>query len=146
MAVKSTLPVLVLGVLASALVVGSVHAATASASIGVSATVQASCDASTVLVDCTKSVFYNVSLSTVMAYDANIGPRPMLRSGFAIPDSALSSSPRSTANWGQAGITDKSAWLGSGFSSLLANNGLYSAGQCAAPRAVANTIMVVVTY
>jgi spore coat protein U-like protein len=144
--VKSTLPVLALGVLASGLVVASVHAATASTSIGVSATVQASCLASTVSVDCSNSVSYNVSLSAVMTHDANLGTRPMLDSGFAPLGSALSSSPGGIANWGQAVSTDTLAWLGSGFSSLLARNGRYPAAQCAAFGADADTIIVVVTY
>jgi spore coat protein U-like protein len=146
MAVKFTLSVLALSVLASALVVESVHAATASASIGVSAMVQASCLVSTVSVVCGNSVFYNVSLSAVTARDANIVTRPMLRSGFAIPGSALSSSPRSLANRGQAASTDTSTSMGSGFSSLPGNDGRYSAAQCAASGADANTIIVDVTY
>ena len=116
---RSTFPVLTLGILAAALAARPVAAATASASISVTATVQASClvsatatafgtyagaaanAASAVSVACSNSTPYNVSLSTAVAPGAAVANREMTGSGVALPGFALRSNFRRMVNWGQ---------------------------------------------
>jgi len=135
-----------LAILAPAVAIGSIHAATASASISVSATVQASCVASTVMVDCNNSVPYNISLSAAVVQDGNLATRPMLGSAFELLGSALNSNPRGIANRSLISSTNRLAGLGSNFNSLLAIHDQIPSAQCTMPGAYPDTMIVVVTY
>ena len=163
MSVRFPSPVFALAILAPGLAIGSIHAATASASFSVSATVQASClatvsapeiranvaptdAASAVSVACSNSAPYSVSLDSGVAHDAAVALRPMTGSGFALLGDALSPNIRGIANWGQALSTGTAAGFGSGFAQELAILGRLSAAQGATPGANPDTLIVVVTY
>jgi len=160
--VKSPFPVFALGIVSFGLAAGHANAVTASASIGVSATVQASCLASvptTVFrngaalsnaapaasVTCSNVAPYNVSLKTVAAYDATVPIRPTTGSGFALLSYVLGPNLRGFANWRDAICTGVVPGTGIGSALELAIRGRFSM-QCAASSADAAAIIVVVTY
>ncbi len=160
---KTSLPVLALGILASALAARPVAAATATTSISVSATVQASClvsttatafrtyaaavdPASAVSVNCSNSTPYNVSLSAGLAPGATGTIRAMTGPGVALLGYALLANSSGIVNWGQALRNEPVAGPGSTSTPLLSIHGRISAAQCAAAGACADTVIVVVTY
>jgi len=160
---KTTLPVFAFCILASGSTIKPVAAATASASISVSATVQASCvanvtttalvvyaaatdAASAVSVACSNSAAYNVSLNSGEASGAAVAIRPLTPSGFALLGDALSSTPRGIPNRRQAISTDAATGLGIVSNSLLAIHNQIPAAQCVLPDAYIDTMIVVVTY
>ncbi len=161
---RSTFPVLTLGILAAALAARPVAAATASASISVTATVQASClvsatatafgtyagaaanAASAVSVACSNSTPYNVSLSTAVAPGAAVANREMTGSGVALPGFALRSNFRRMVNWGQPLLVDTAAGSVSSSAPVLAIHRRISAWQYPTAGAGVDTITVVVTY
>lgn len=161
---RSTFPVLTLGILASALAARPVTAATASASISVSATVQASCivsasatafgtyaaaaanAASAVSVACSNSTPYNVSLSAAMAPGAAVAIRKMTGSRVALPGFAHRSNFRRIVNWGQSLNADTAAGSGRSSAPVLAIDRRISTWQYAVADADVDTITVVVTY
>jgi len=163
MTMKTTLPVLALGILASALAARPVAAATPSASISVSATVQASCLVSAtttafksyaaaadatpaVSVACSNSTPYNVSLSAGLAPGATGTIRAMTGSGGALLGYALLANSRGIVNWGQALRNEPVTGSGSGSAPLPAINDQIPAAQYVAPGSYADTISVTVTY
>lgn len=163
MPVKVKFLVSVLGLVTSGWTARPVNAATASASISVSATVQASClaavnatmlgiysaqadPASVVSVACSNSAPYSVTLGATSAHVATRGLRETTGSGFVLLRYALSPNIRGIASWGQAASTNRLAWFGSGSNSLLAIHDQIPAAQCATPGADADTLIVVVTY
>jgi spore coat protein U-like protein len=160
---KTTLSALALAILASGPAVMSVAAATASASIGVSATVQASCLASTsgtvfrtdsapsnaasaVSITCSNSVPYTVTLSATAAPGATVARRQMTISDFSLLGHALISNILGTANRGQAVSAGTVGELGSCSNSLLAIRHQLPAAQYATPSAYSDAMIVVVTY
>jgi spore coat protein U-like protein len=160
---KPTLPVLALGILASALAARPVSAATATPSISVTATVQASClaavtatairtyaaaadAASAVSVACSNSTPYNVSLVAALAPGATGTIRELSGSGFAMLGYALGLNSRGIVNQGQSVGTYKAGGSVSGSAPLLAINDEIPAAQCPTPDTYADTMMVVVTY
>ena len=144
MAMKTTLPVLALGILASCLAVRRADAAIASASLSVTATVQVSCVASAVTVDCSNSVPFNVSLSTAVARDANLATRTMLGSGFALLRHALGPNLGGIANGRQAGDYDPTGFGNSSALELAFRSRL--SAQHLTPGAYPESIIVMVTY
>lgn len=160
---KTIMPVLALSFLASALAARPVAAATASASFSVSATVQASClatvtataiktypaaadAAAAVLVACSNSAPYSVSLDSGVVHNATVAILPMTGSRFALLGDALSSIPRGIANRGQAARTIRLAGIGGGSNSLPTIHDLIPAAHCAQLGPFADTMFVVVTY
>ncbi len=160
---RLTLPVIALGILASGLAVKPVDAAISSASLSVTATVQASClvsttdtvfttyaaaanTASAVSVDCDNSTPYMVTLNAAMAPVAATIGRQMTCSGFAMLGHGLSSNSRGAANMRQGMSTDSAPGFGSDFNSLLAIHDQIPAAQCVAPSAYPDAMIVVVTY
>lgn len=163
MPVRVKFLVFILGLLASGWTARPIGAATASASISVSATVQASClaavnatmpgiysapadPASMVSVACSNSAPYMVTLSAPSTNAVTGGLRETARSGFVLLRNPLSPYIRGISNWGQSTSTNRLAGLGSGSSSLLAIHDRISAAQCATPGTHADTMIVVVTY
>lgn len=160
---RSTLPVLTLGILATALAARPVEAATASASISVTATVQASCLASTtatafrtyaaaagaasaISVACSNSTPYNVSLSASLTPGATGTMREMSGSGGALLGYALCANSQGIVNRGQAFGAGMLANSDSGSTTALAIHGQAPAAQSATAGPFPGTVIVVVTY
>ncbi len=162
MSVRFPSPVFALAILAPGLAIGSIHAATASASFSVSATVQASClaavtarairtynaaadAASAVSVACSNFAPYSVSLDSGSVHDAALALRPMHGAGFALQGNALGSNLTGIANGRPARNYDPSGF-GNSSALELATHGRIPAAQCAKPSAYPDTVIVVVTY
>jgi spore coat protein U-like protein len=163
MPVRAPFLVFTLAIPALCLVAKPANAATPSASISVSATIQASClvsttdtvfrtyaaaahAASTVSVTCSNFVPYNVIISAAMAPGATGTDGRMTGSRVALLGYALFSNHRAIANRPQDLSTDSAAGFGSGSNSLLAIHDQIPAAQCATPSAYPDTMIVVVTY
>ena len=163
MPVRAPFLVFTLAIPALCLVAKPANAATPSASISVSATIQASClvsttdtvfrtyaaaahAASAVSVACSNFVPYNVSLSAAMAPGATGTAGRMTGSSFALLGYALTSNHRAIANRPQDLSTDSAAGFGGGSNSLLAIHDQIPAAQYVAPGSYADTISVTVTY
>jgi spore coat protein U-like protein len=151
-----------LAILAPALAIGSIHAATASASFSVSATVQASClaavtaralrtynaaadAASAVSVACSNSALYSVSLDSGPVYDAAPALRPMPGAGFALLGNVLGSDLTGIAIGRQARNYDPTGF-GNSSALELAIHGRIPAAQCTVPGTYPDTMIVVVAY
>ncbi|MDR3774490.1 MAG: spore coat protein U domain-containing protein [Terracidiphilus sp.] len=151
--------------LGSGLAVRPAVAATASASFGVSVTVQGSCRASAIAaafrtysaaanatspvsVTCSNSTPYNVTLSAAMPSGATGPIREATGSGAAFLAYALSSAPRGIVNWGQAvhAGTVPGSGPGSGSGQMFPVHGQIAAGQYVAASAYPDTTIVTVTY
>jgi spore coat protein U-like protein len=160
--VRFPAPVFALAILAPGLAIGSIHAATASASFGVSATVQASCLAtvsapatgayaaatnapSAVSVACSNSAPYSVSFDSGLVHDAAVALRPISGSGFALLGYAQGPNLRRTTNERQDLSTIAATGFGVGSVTELGFPRRLSA-QCAASDAYIDTVIVVVTY
>ncbi len=160
---RSTLSFLASGILVSGLAVRPVDAATPSASISVSAWVQASClvsatttafttyaaavgAASAVSVVCSNSTPYNVRLSPVLPRGATGVMQEMTVSGVALLGHWLSSNLQGIANRRQALSEDTAATSGTGSAPVLATHGRISAVQSTMAGAYTDTVTVVVTY
>lgn len=161
MSVRFPSPVFALAILAPGLAIGSIHAATASASFSVSATVQASCvaavtttairnstatedAASAVAVDCSNSGSYSVSLDSEVVQDDAAALRPMTCPGIALLGNALGSNVRGIVNGHQARNYDLTEF-GNSSPLDLAIRDRFSA-RCVMPGTHPNTMIVVVTY
>ncbi len=140
------------------------QAATATSSIAVSATVQATCvntatalafgtysgvqaDATAVVtVTCTNSTPYNVGLNAGTAAGATVSTRKMTGGASVFLNYALYSDAARTVNWGTTAATDTVAGVGSGAAQPLTVYGRVPAAQFVAPGAYADTIIATVTY
>ena len=138
--------------------------ATATASFGVSVTVQATClvsassmnfgaytgtalnATSAISVNCTNSTPYNVGLSAGLAPGATVNNRRMVGPGSALLSYALSSSSQGIVNWGKTVGADTVAGTGNGTPQALSVHGLISAGQFITTGAYSDTITVTVSY
>src|SRR5208283_2557358 len=129
MLIKSAVPFFALSFLAFELTPQPAVAATSSASIGVSTTVQASClasakstelrtgsvplesAASNVSVKCDKPTPYIVSLSTDLVPAAIVAARETATPGSALLQYLFISNTRGIMNWGQTAATDMDAGI-----------------------------------
>lgn len=161
---KSALSVFALGFLAFGLASRPAVAATASASFGVSATVQATClvsasavtsgiypgavlnATSSVSVTCTHPTPYNAGFSAGLASGAAVVTQKMSGSGSGLLGNPLASNSQGTVNWGQTVGADTAAGTGNDSPQTLSLQGQVSAGQQVASSAYADTITVAVTY
>jgi spore coat protein U-like protein len=164
MSARHALSVLVLGILTFNLAPETAGAATATASFGVSVTVQATClvsassmnfgaytgtalsATSAISVNCTNSTPYNVGLSAGLAPGATVHHRMMVGPGSALLSYALSSNSRGIVNWGKTVGADTVAGTGNGTPQALSVHGQIGAGQFVASGTYSDTITVTVTY
>ncbi|WP_348264704.1 spore coat U domain-containing protein [Telmatobacter sp. DSM 110680] len=140
------------------------EAATATTSLGVSATVQATCvvsassmnfgaytgaalsATSAISVNCTNSTPYNVGLSAGLAPGATVNNRLMVGPGPALLSYALSSNSKGIVNWGKTVGADTIAGTGNGTPQALSVYGQIPAGQFITTGAYSDTIAVTVIY
>jgi spore coat protein U-like protein len=158
---KSAGCVLASSFLAMALASVPVNATTARASIGVSATVQASCvvsassmrfgirtetqvTTSALSVQCTHPTPYNVGLSAGLAPGTTVVNRRPI--GPALVGYSLQSNTRGIVNWGQTSGIDSVAATGNHSVQTLSVLGRISSAQHAVGDAPADTITVTLTY
>ncbi len=138
-------------------------AATATASFGVTATVQPTClisvttmafpaytgvadtATSTITITCTDTTPYNVGLDPGTAPGATVTTRQM-GSGTANLGYALTSDAAHSVNWGQTVGTDTVAGTGNGTAQALTVYGQIAAGLFVAPGTYTDTIVATVTY
>jgi spore coat protein U-like protein len=161
---KFTWPIFALGILTSGLSPRLASATTASASFGVSATVQATCQAtanaiafktyasasantaSPVSVTCSNSAQYIVSLSEGMGTGAAMHVREMTGSGTALSAYALRSFLRGIVNRGQIVGVDMVTGTDNPSAQVLEDYRQISAGQHVAADAYFDMVVVTVTY
>lgn len=142
---------------------GSASAATANSTMGVSATVQATCsitanplafgtytatqlDAATTLsVTCTNTTTYNVGLDAGGGTGATVAIRKMANGAQLLNYSVYSDSARSTV-WGTTIGTNTVAGTGNGSSQSLNVYGRIPAGQSPTPGSYSDTVTATVTY
>lgn len=140
------------------------HAATATTTFGVSATVQSTClvsatslafgtytgvastSTSTVSATCTNTTPYNVGLSAGTATGATVTTRKMTGPSSAVLSYAIYQDSARTTNWGQTVGTDTIAGTGNGSAQVITVYGQIPAGQYVAPGAYADTITATVSY
>jgi spore coat protein U-like protein len=163
-AIKSALPVAVLGFLALGLTSTPAFATTQTTTFAVTATVQGTCTisaaplsfgaytglalpaANTITVNCTGGTTYNVGLDKGVT-GASVTTRKMLGTflggnlGYS-----LSTNATHTTNWGQTVGTDTVAGTGSGAAQTLNVYGLIPAGTTPAADGYSDTITATVTY
>jgi spore coat protein U-like protein len=138
-------------------------AATATATMTVSATVDATClitatplafgayagtqtDAtSTLSVTCSNTTPYNVGLDAGLATGATVTSRAMTITGASLLYSLFQDAGRTT-NWGNTVGTDTVAGTGTGSAQTLTVYGRIEAGQFVTPGAYTDTITATVTY
>lgn len=153
-----------LGCLILGLASSSAFAATNTATIGVSATVQATClisasplafgdytglvlgSSTTVSVTCTNTTPYNVGLDTGLGTGATITVRKMTGPGSAVLNYGLYQDSAYSKNWGQTIGTDTVAKTGTGSAQSITVYGQVTASQYVAPGAYGDTITATVTY
>ena len=139
------------------------HAATATGSSTISATVQATClisatsmafgayagavldTTSTISITCTNTTPYNVGLNAGVGTGATVTNRKMM-SGAALLNYALFRDAGRTLNWGATVATDTLAGTGTGVLQSLTVYGRVAAGQLGTPGAYTDTITATVTY
>lgn len=139
-------------------------AATATATMGVSATVQATClisttnlafgtytgiavsSTSSVSVTCTNSTTYNVGLNPGLASGATVTTRKMTGPSSSLLAYSLYSDAARSTNWGQTVGTDTIAGTGNGSAQALTVYGQLPAAQYVTPGAYSDTITATVTY
>ncbi len=139
-------------------------AATASASFGVSVTVQATCTvsvlpshisaysgaiqdaASSVSINCSNSVPYNVGLNAGLAPGATVATRQMIGPGSAQLGYVLESNSPGGLNGGETVGADTVSGTRNGLQQSPANYGQNSAGQQVRPGTYSDRITVTVTY
>jgi len=164
MSMISTLTIIALGILASSLAPGPAGAAPASASFGVTATVQASCrttanaiafrtyaaaavnTASLVSVTCSNSVPYNVSLNAETGLVDPVAIRETTASSAALPAYAVGTHPHSILNRGQAPGTALVTRIATRSDQVIAGHKQISGGQYLAAGAYFDSIIVTVSY
>lgn len=139
-------------------------AATATATMGVSATVQATCLVSTtalafgtytgatlnstsqVSVTCTNSTTYNVGLNSGLASGATVTTRKMTGPSSALLAYSLFSDSARSVNWGQTVGTDTVSGTGNGSAQAITVYGALPAAQYVTPGAYTDTITATITY
>jgi spore coat protein U-like protein len=158
-AIKSALPVAVIGFLTLTLPSTSAFAATATANMAVSATVQATCavsatamtfgtytaavsnTTSTVSVTCTNTTPYTVALNAGSASGATVTNRSMTGPGSALLGYALYSDAARSVNF----VTTASI-TGNGAAQPITVYGQIPAAEYVAPGAYTDTITATVSY
>jgi spore coat protein U-like protein len=163
-AVKSALPVAVLGFLALGLAPMPADASTVTTTFGVTSTVSATCTVSagtlafgtytgllttatsTVTVTCTNTTPYNIGLSAGLATNATVTTRSMTGPGSALLGYHLFSDASYALNWGVTVGTDTVAGTGNGAAQLLTIYGQIPSAEYVAPGAFTDTITATVTY
>lgn len=139
-------------------------AATATATMGVTSTVQATClisatplafgtytgaqvdSTGTVSVTCTNTTPYNVGLNVGLATGATVTTRKMTGPSGALLNYALYSDTGRTTNWGNTVSTDTVAGTGNAASQALTVYGRETAAQYVTPGAYTDTITATITY
>ena len=140
------------------------QAATATTSVSVSATVQATClisstslafgvytgvqlDATaTLTVTCTNTTPYNVGLSAGTAAGATVTTRKMTGPTAQLLSYALFQDTGRTTNWGSTVSTDTTAGTGSGAAQPLTVYGRIAGSQFVAPGAYTDTVTATITF
>jgi spore coat protein U-like protein len=150
----------------AAAVAGSIsaHAATATTTFNVTATVQATClisanplgfgtytgslisASSTLSITCTNTTPYNVGLNAGTAAGATVSARAMTGPGSATLSYALYQDSGHVTNWGNTVGTDTKSGTGDGSAQTLAVYGQLTANQYPAPGAYSDTITATITY
>jgi len=161
---KPGLGIVVMSLLAVTAVPVRDVAATATATLGVSATVQSACTASasslrfgtytgsivnansTISVRCTHLTPYNVGLSEGLAPGATVANRKMIGPGLALLGYTLRPGSGGIPNWGHTIGVDTVSGIGNGSLQTLAVLGQIPAGQDVEDGAYADTITVTVSY
>jgi spore coat protein U-like protein len=164
MAIRDTIPVYVVWLLVSGLTLRPAVAATASASFGVSATVQATCQASAtargvrifadgttnkaspVSVTCSNGAQYNVNLSAGTGFGANLALREMTGSSTALLGNALHLPLPSLVNRNQDARADRTTLTGNRIPEALPDHDRIVTEKRVATGAYFDAIIVTVTY
>ena len=160
-----TRPAIFLPIIIAALgLTTSAHAATATASFAVTATVQATClisatpmafgtytgvqadTTSTISVTCTTSTPYTIGLNAGLATGATVTTRRMTGPSAATLAYSLSSDAPRAVNWGMTVPTDTVAGTGNGSAQSLTVYGRIAAAQFVAPGAYTDTVIATITY
>ena len=146
------------------LIAAPLLAATATTTMGVTSTVQATClisatslafgtytgvqvDATgTVSVTCTNTTPYNVGLSAGLATGATVTTRKMTGPSGALLNYALFSDTGRTTNWGNTVSTDTVTGTGNASSQALTVYGREAASQFVTPGSYNDTITATITY
>src|SRR5215469_4317123 len=139
------------------------HAATATTTFAVTATVQATClitanplafgtytgaqiaTTTTVQATCTNTTPYNVGLNPGTATGATVATRKMTGPASATLNYSLYQDSAHTINWGQTVGTDTEAGTGNGSAQSLTIYGLLPAAQYPGPGSYTDTITATVT-
>lgn len=145
----------------------SARAATSTATFGVSATVQATCNisaaslafgtytgavvtaTSNITVTCTKGTSYNVGLDAGLTPGATVTTRQMkgaTTSNTDLLSYALYSDSAMSSNWGNTVNTDTVAGTGNGSPQTLTVYGKIPGGQFITPDSYSDTITATITY
>jgi spore coat protein U-like protein len=164
MAVRGALPVFALGILVSGLAPRPAVAATANASFGVSARVEATCQASAtgrafrivtggtatttspVSVNCSNGAQYNVKLDAENGFGANLALRQMIGSGTALLGNGRNTSLPGLGNRDQSVGTDAALLTDNRSAQVQTGHERVAAGQHVPDGAYFDTIIVTVTY
>lgn len=139
-------------------------AATATTSVSVTATVQATClisstslafgvytgvqldSTSTLTVTCTNTTPYNVGINAGTAPAATVTTRKMTGPTAGLLSYALFQDTGRTINWGTTVSTDTTAGTGSGVAQPLTVYGRIAASQFVAPGAYTDTVTATITF
>jgi spore coat protein U-like protein len=146
-----------LGALAFGLPSVPAHAATATSTMGVSSTVQATClntitplalanATATITVTCTNTTPYNIGLDAGLTAGATALTRQLAGPAGALLNYRLTSVSATGANWGFTVGTDTVTGVGTGSAQPLTIYGTEPANQYVTPGAFADTITATVTY
>ncbi len=151
------------GLLASMAFVGPTDAATATSSLAVSATVQATCTQSitplafgiytglvlpntaTITVTCTNTTKYNIGLGAGTGAGATVTNRAMTAAGATLKY-VLTSDVAHAVNWGDTVATDTVSLTATTTPIATTIYGQIAAGQFVAPGAYTDTVVATVTF
>ena len=143
---------------------GHAAAATATGTIAVSATVQATCSVTTaplafgaytgatlagtttVSVTCTNTTPYSIGLNPGVSSAATVTTRKMTGPAAALINYGLYSDVAHAVNWGNTPTTDTVAGTGTGSAVVATVYGQMLAGQFVAPGAYTDTVTATITY
>ncbi len=157
--IKSAVPAAILGVLALGMAPATYAATTATASMAVSATVQATCivsttpmsfgtytglvlpSTSTVTVQCTNTTNYTLGLNAGTSSGSTVTNRSMTGPGSALLNYGLYTDSGHTTNFATLASTN-----GTGSAIVTTVYGQVAAGQYVAPGAYSDSITATVTY
>lgn len=152
------------GAIALGVACSPAFAATASNTIGVSATVQATClisttpmsfgtytgvvanSTATLSVTCTSTTPYDVALDPGTATGATVNSRQMTGPNSTLLNYALFSDSARTINWGQTVGTDTVHGVGSGSAQTVTVYGQVAENQYVAPGDYSDTITATINY